>query len=223
VPIPSDFLVTVAQLSRFGLPSAFLAQFEPRPIDILISTAGALGTMQYEWRWTGEADWSAPVVSDAGATWSSTIEDAFVDLSFSAFSYVASAVYSVNRAGVVTGGAGAPTATRFDLRTNACSAVTSEAMTLMRDAIRSPLLTWGDDARMHAAQMVYAILKRGRGLAPADAAVGDENVFKGEDLGRAFFAAIGKNGRPDNMTDTSVTVDGPMFAAYPSGSDPQGW
>jgi hypothetical protein len=223
VPIPPDLLVTPAQLSRFNVPSAFLAQFEPRPIDVIVSTPGLLGAMAIEWRWSGDASFSAPIFSDSGSSWAVTIEDAFVDLTFAGTSYYyANKSYTVDRNGVVTGGAEL-TAARFDRRLNACSSVTTEAMTLMRDAIRPPLVTWGDDARTHAAAWVYAVLKRGTGAAPVDVAVGDEHVFKGEDLAIKFFTKIGEDGRPDSMTDTSPTVDGPLLPAYPYGDTLRGY
>lgn len=221
-PVPPGLLVQPSQLSRYNVPSSFLEQFAPRLFNIMISTAGALGAMAFQWQYPGDTSWSAPIFSDAGATWAFTLEDTFTDLTFATHAYVLNAVYAVDRNGVVTGGAEL-TAVRFDLRQNACTSVTREAMMLMRDAIHPPLLTWDDDATTHAAAWVYEILKRGRGLAPADAAPGDSNVLTAGDLARKYFALIGEKGKPDSMTDTSTTVDGPLFPVYPSGSDPRGW
>jgi hypothetical protein len=220
--IPPGYLVTAALLSRYNVPSAFLAQFGVRPFSIQISTGGALGTMQFIWQYPGDSAWSAPIVSAAGATWLYTLDDVFADLTFAARTYVLAETYSVDAGGTVTGAAGL-TAARFSLVTNACSAVTAEAMQLMRDAIRPPLLTWGDDAVTHAAAMVYAVLKRGRGLTPDGAGEGDSNLFAAERIARQFFKDIGENGRPDSMTDSSPTSDGPLIAAYPSGDTERGW
>lgn len=220
--IPPGYLVTPAQLSRYNVPSAFLAQFAPRPFSILISLGGTLGTMQFQWQYPGDSAWSESFVSAAGATWPYTLDDTFSDLTFAARTYALNESYTIDAAGTVTGAAGL-TVVRFDLRTTACSAATAEAMTLMRDAIRPPLTTWGDDAVTHAASMAYALLKRGRGATPNGAGDGDTNVFSAETVARAFFSDIGANGKPDSMIDTSPTTDGPLLAAYPSGDDLRGW
>ncbi len=221
--VPPGYLVTPAQLSRYNVPSAFLAQFALRPFSIQITTGGALGVMQFAWQYAGDSAWSAPVVSVAGATWATTVEDTFSDLTFATRTYALGETYTVDSNGVVAGAAGL-TAVRFSLVTNACSAATAEAMTLMRDAVRPPLTTWGDDAVTHAAALVYAILKRGRGATPDTAGGdGDDNVFSAERRSLEFFASIGKSGRPDNMTDTSPTADGPLLAAYPFGDTSRGW
>ncbi len=221
-----DLLVTPAQLSRFNVPSAFLSQFSPRPIEVLISTAGALGVMAIEWRFLGDSEWSAPVISAAGATWAVTIDDAFVDLAFEDGAYVVDTQYAIDTGGTVTPGSGAIanlSAAFFDLRQNSCTAVRDEAMTLCRDALRPPLVSWGDDVRTHAAAMAYAILKRGRGATAQSAGVGDEHIFLAEDAGRKFFEKIGENGKPDTIVDSSATDDGPLFAAYPAGDTSRGW
>jgi hypothetical protein len=223
MPSPPDPLVTPALLSRFGVPSAFLAQFAPRTFNIQIAVPGALGVMQFIWQYPGDSAWSAPIVSVAGTTWAYTLDDTFADLVFGAATYGLGDTYAVDAAGVVTGPSSHITATRFDLRVNACSAATSEALMLMEDSIEPPLLTWGDDARTHTAAWAYAILKRGRGLTPPAAEVGDQNVLDAERVAKEFFRHIGEKGRPDSMTDSSVSVDGPMFAAFPTSDPPRGW
>jgi len=223
---PPDLLVTPAQLSRYNVPSQFLAQFALKSFVLTITVGGDLGVMEFTWLAVGDTGESASVGTAAGATWMKTIDDVFADLTFASGTYVVDSTYTIDENGIVTPSAGGlPTVTcaRFDLRQSACSAATTEAMYLMRDAIRPPLTAWGDDARTHAAALSYAILKRGRGAAPMDAAVGDEHVFRAEDVARKFFEGIGKNGRPDNMTDTSPSHDGPMFAAYPSSDTRRGW
>lgn len=201
----------------------FLSQFEPRPIDILIDTAGALGTMAFSWRWAGDESYSPVITSDAGSTFVYELEEAFCTLTFAAGSFAAAAHARVDRGGTVTGTL-AVTATRYDLRSQACSSVTAEAMTRMRDAVRPPLVSWSDDVRTHAAAMVYAILRRGRGATPAEAGgQGDQNVFLAEDAARLFFDRIGKYGRPDGIVDTPASEDGPLFPAMPMGDDLRGW
>jgi hypothetical protein len=220
--IPPGLLITPAQLSRYNVPSAFLAQFALRTFTIQVIIGGALGTMQVAWQYAGDGALSAPIVSVAGTTWAYTLDDTFADLTFAARTYVLGETYAVDPNGLVTGAVGL-TAARFSRVQSACSSVTAEAMTMMRDAIRPPLTTWGDDAVLHAAQMVYAVLLRGVGATPPGAGVGDENVFLAEKIGREFFQGIGKNGKPDSMTDTSSTADGPLIPAYPSGDEPRGW
>ncbi|MGH8323450.1 MAG: hypothetical protein ACRETD_06580 [Steroidobacteraceae bacterium] len=222
-PVPPGALVTPALLSRFNVPSSFLAQFAPRPYQIQVLVPGVLGTVQFQWQYPGDSAWSAPIVSTAGAAWAFTLDDTFTDLTFAAATYNLNDTYTVDANGAVSGPSANITAARFDLRQNACSAVTAEAMTLMRDAIHPPLLTWGDDATTHAAAWAYEVLKRGRGMAPEDAAVGDANVLTGGELARKYFASIGENGRPDSMTDSSPTVDGPLIPVYPYGDPPRNW
>jgi hypothetical protein len=220
--VPPDYLVTPAQLPRYGVPSAFLAQFLPRPFEVLITTGGALGTMAFAWRFVGDEAYSSPIASGAGSSWVYGIDDAFASLTFAAGSYTVDAVYTVDVAGTVSP-ATLITADVYDLRDTACSSVTTEAMYLMRDAIRPPLTSWGDDARTHAGAMVYAILKRSRGATPEGAGAGDANIFLAEEMGRKFFREIGENGRPDSMTDTSTSSDGPLIPVYPVGDSLRGW
>jgi hypothetical protein len=220
--VPPGYLVTPAQLSRYNVPSTFLAQFALRTFTLQVIAGGALGTMQFAWQYAGDNALSAPIVSVAGATWAYTLDDTFADLTFAARTYVLGETYAVDPNGVVTGAVGL-TAARFSRVQSACSSVTAEALTLMRDAIRPPLTSWGDDAVLHAAQMAYAVLLRGVGATPSGAGVGDDNVFLAEKIGRDFFKSIGEDGKPDNMSDSSSTADGPLIPAYPSGDEPRGW
>lgn len=222
-PVPPWMLVTPAQLSRYNVPSDFLAQFQPRPFQVQIVVAGALGSMAFAWQWLGDSAYSASIYSAAGAPWTWTVDSAFADLTFAAATYGLNDTYIVDTSGHVTGPSGNVSAALWDQRQLACSAVTLEAMQRMRDAIRPPLLTWGDDATTHAAAWVYAILKRGKGATPQGAGAGDENIFLAEKSAQNFFSSIGAGGKPDSMTDTSTTTDGPLFAAYPSGDTPREW
>jgi hypothetical protein len=225
-PVPPGLLVQPAQLSRYNVPSAFLAQFDAKPFLLEVLVGGALGALQLQWQYPGDTGWSAPIVSTAGASWAYTLDDTFADLTFAAGTYRAGDQYLVDAAGnVVPQGsalAGLISAARFDLRANACSAITSEALMLMADAITPPLLSWGDDVTMHAAEWVYERLKRGRGMAPSGAAAGDASVATEGFEARKFFAAIGENGRPSTMTDSSAPSDGPI-ALLPYGDCRRGW
>lgn len=223
--VPPDLLIKPSELSRFGVPSAFLAQFAARPILLTITTAGTLGTMQFVWQFVGDSQQSAPIVSSSGTTWVYTIDDNYVDVTFPSGTYLINATYSIDTNGNVTNTGGGPTVTAafFDLRQNACSSVTTEAMYRMRDAIRPPLLTFGDDTRTHAAAWVFAKLKRAKGATPEGAGTGDENVFTAEKLAIEFFDKIGEDGKPDSMTDTSTSDDGPLIPMYPTGDSPRGW
>jgi hypothetical protein len=219
---PPDNLVEPSVLTRFGVPGSFLAQFAPRSFQVVIEVSGTLGTMAISWRQSSTEVGSDPVISTTGATWTIAIDDFNADLTFAAGSYTATTVYTIDEAGNVTGGSGL-TASRFDLRVNACSSVTTEALALMQDAVRQPLTAWGDDTRSHAAAMVYAWLKRSKGATAIGAGMGDENVFLAEDIGRKFFIGIGQRGKPPSISDTSTSSDGPMFAAYPTSDEPRGW
>lgn len=224
---PPDPLVTVAELPRYGVPASFLEQFRPRTIEVKIETAGALGTMRIVWRPKGTDDYTNdPIPSDPGATWEFTIEDAFASLTFAAGSYVDETVYTIAVDGTVTNGAGAiagVTAERFDMRSIAVLAATSEAHKLMADGITPPLTAWGDDVKMHAAGIAYEHLKFGRGFTANGAGVGDENVVLRAQNGRRFFADIGASGLPPHgITDSAPSEDGPIMH-YPTGDTLEGW
>lgn len=222
-PVPPGLLVTPVQLSRYGVPSDFLSQFQPRPFTLQITAAGALGAMAFAWQYPGDPSLSVPMFSTAGATWQTTVDGAFADLTFAAATYGLGDTYTVDTAGHVSGPSGNIVASLWDQRQVMCSAVTTEAMSRMRDAIHPPLMAWGDDATRHAAAWVYALLKRSKGATPTGAGSGDENIFTDEKAAQDFFDTIGAEGRPDSMTDTSATTDGPLFSAYPTGDTPRDW
>lgn len=227
-PVPPGLLITPALLSRYNVPSDFLAQFAARPFQLQITTGGVLGVMAFAWQFVGDDSYSSPIGSSAITPWPYTIDSAFADLTFAAGTYVQSSTYLVDALGNVTLGTGSPiaglSASLWDRRQTACSAASAEAMKLMRDAIRPPLMSWGDDATTHAAAMAYALLKRGVGATPPGAGDGDANIFTGETLARAFFEAIGRGGKPDDMIDNSPSLDGPLLPAYPRGAGTlRGW
>lgn len=213
-------LVAPEALAQYGVPPAFLGQFQPRAINLLILTGGAFGAMSFQWKYINETQYSADVYFPSPVTtpWTWALDEAFVSLTFTPQSYTQGTVYTIDEGGNVTGGAGIR-ATTYDLRANACDAVTSEALLLMRNAVTPPLVVWGPSVSSHAAAMAYAWLKRARGSTAQTAGEGDANIYAAEAVARDFFMLIGKQGKPDDMVDSSVTTDGPMFSAYPSGGD----
>lgn len=224
---PTDPLVTVAELPRYGVPSAFVEQFRPRRIQVKIYTGGALGTMAYVWRPVGEDDYTnTEVTSDPGSTWESTIEAAFCTLTFAAGTYVVNTTYTVAVDGTVTDGVGAisgVTATRFDLRSTAVSAATNEALALMRDGVTLPLTAWGDDVKMHCASLAHEHLKASKGFTANQAGAGDENAIARALAARRYFADIGQSGIiPPGITDSATAADGPIFGTITS-DDARGW
>lgn len=227
---PPDPIVEPIELSQWGVPGPFLAQFRPLPMQVQIATPGALGVMAFVFRLVGETNWSnTPIVSTAGSSWLWTIDDqrnVYANLTFAPGSYVASSTYLVDAGGVVTPDNTAIaglSATRFDMRANGSKVVTDEVLKLVRNAITPPLLLWDTAARRHAAAMVYAFLKRSKGATAQGAGVGDENVFDAERHAYAYFLDIGENGRPDSWVDTSASTDGPLLGAYPESEPPRGW
>lgn len=226
-PVPPGLLVQPAQLSRYNVPPDFLAQFKLRPFLLQVTTPGALGTMQFAWQYPGDGAWSELHVSTAGPSWTETLDLTFTDLTFGAGAYVGGDTYMVDSAGAVipqgSAQAGLISAARYDQLAITCSAVTAEALQKMADAITQPLLSWDDDATMHAAAWVYEWLKYGKGISPEKAAAGDASVITSGQTARKYFEDIGAGGKPASMTDSSVSVDGPLLSAYPSGDCPRRW
>lgn len=227
---PPDYLVTPDELPRYGVPSSFLDQFRVRTVEVRVEVGGALGTMQIVWRAKGEDEWSnTPIASDSAASWVVSIEEAYATLTLAAGTYVGNTTYTVSTAGGVVNGAGAYaglTASRYDLRTTACSAATNEAFALMRDGVIPPLTAWGDDVRMHTAALVYEHLKFAKGFTAAGAGVGDENVILRAQNARRYFADIGSSGiSPPGIVDSAPSADGPIMH-YPTEGDStnlRGW
>jgi len=223
---PPDLIVTVEELPRFNVPADFLAQFEPVSFEIEIQTPGVLGTMTFAWRKLGEENWSQYYKSISAATWTKTIGDVFSSLTFAARAYpgyLTSDTFIVDENGTVTGTGTGLTVSRYSLPLQTCQAVTSEVMNLLRNAVKPPMLTWGDDFRQHAADWVHAILRRGRGMSSTDTGMGDDNVLKAEEAAQKFFWRVGQGGKPDNVTDSSPSADGPMIQAYPVSRCLRGW
>lgn len=219
-------LVSIAELPQFGLPWDFLDQFRPVPIDVKVSTAGALGTMAIQWRKVGDTDYSAPVTSDSAAPWSYEIRGLFAVLSFPAGVYVLAAVYRVSVAGVVTNTGGGPvvTATRYDPLQTAVQAATDAAIEWMAPNVVAPLLSWGASTKRRTAEVVKYYLKSDVGLAPAGAQVGDENVRARYLDAERDFRAIGASAKkPADLVDSSPSAMGGGVFAEADSEPLRGW
>jgi hypothetical protein len=221
VACPPDPIVEPAQLTRFNVPSDFVAQFRKRPFQVQIAVGGVLGAMAFAWRFVGDEAWSATEYSSGGASWAVTVDDVCADLTFAAATYVADTVYTIDANGTVSGGAGL-TASLFDKLAKTCGSVTTEILMRVQDAATQPLQSWGDDWRQQAANMVYAALKRGKGASPKGLGAGDDHIFLAEDAARRFFDKIGENGLPASVVDSSADTDGPMMR-YPTSDEPRGF
>lgn len=78
-----------------------------RVIDVLCSTAGALGTAAFRFRVGGSSSsYGAPVTSVAGASWTYLVPGTFCKLTFDAAAYVDTKTCNVAVNGTVTPGAG---------------------------------------------------------------------------------------------------------------------
>lgn len=223
------YLVPIAELPRCGITSSLLDQFEPRPIEILITAAGPLGTMKLQWRLLGDADWSAEIASSPLASWVLTLDEAFAILTFAAGTYVANSTYVVNELGVVTLGGGALaalTAERYDARETESQATTDLCLGWMKPAVVPPLVSWGADIRGQYAFVLRGRLKRRLGLSSQQASVADENIIATEEKAEAWFKAVGAGDvEPVDLVDSSD--DGAPGSAteflQPISDDPIGW
>jgi hypothetical protein len=223
--MPHPYLVPVAELPRYGIEWSFLEQFRPRPIEILISTAGALGTMRFKWRLVGDTNFSAEIPSSAAAPWVFALDEAFAVLTFGAGGYVLDSTYVISEAGGVTTGGGAIntlTASRYDRREAESQVTTDLCIGWMQPAITPPLVSWGADVKGQYALVLRGRLKRGAGLAPSAAAVGDENVIASEEKAEAWFKAVGAGEiEPQDLVDSSS--DGETMLVMPISDEPVGW
>jgi hypothetical protein len=205
--MPHAYLVPIAELPRYAITSAFLDQFEPRPIEILITAGGALGTMKLQWRLLGDADWSIEIASSPLTSWVLTLDEAFAILTFAAGSYVANSTYVVNELGAVTvagGGISTLTAARYDVRETESQATTDLCLGWMKPAVVPPLVSWGADIRGQYAFVLRGRLKRRLGLSSQQASVADENILLSEEKAEAWFKAVGAEEiEPVDLVDSS--------------------
>jgi hypothetical protein len=224
-------LVAFDELEQYGATAAFLDQFVPGTVELQVTTAGALGTMQFAWRRRGETSWNAPILSDAGATWAKRISPAFVDLVFVDGAYVVPATdvpsYLVSTSGAVTpvGTAiSAVTATRWDVRQTTGQAATDKALSRMAPKVVPPLSAWGSDLKAAAAALWIYELKTLVGMSPGNAGTGDENVRLRALDAEDWLRGVGRGDvKPQNLVDSSSGGKGGGLLVYPVSNPPRGW
>lgn len=221
------YLVEVVQLPRYGMPWEFLRQFAPRPLEVKISTAGALGTMRMKWRDVGRVDYSEIVVSDSAAPWTYEIGEASATVVFAAGAYVADSTYTIAEGGTVTvggGGISTVTATRYNLVDLKSQAATDLALGWMRPRVVPPLTAWGSDVRENYVAVLHYLLKSAVGLAPLTGQPGDENIRQRFLDAEAWFKSVGRGDVPlQDLTDSSAGGLGGGLLAVPMSDDARGW
>jgi hypothetical protein len=221
-------LIDAADLLRFGGTSDFLEQFRARPLLILIDGAGVLGVMSFQWKRQGEDNYSATIYSEAGAAWSYTLPDpAHATLTFAAGAYVANTAYTVDSHGAVTPGVGAfvgLTATRLDLIADACLSATKKAATWMQPRVVSPVISIGEDIKQWIADIAKYGLRSRNGLTPPGAGAGDDNDrLRAVDAEKNLKLIGQSTDRPQDLIDSSGSLEGAGLPAYPTGGDLRGW
>jgi hypothetical protein len=225
VPTPLVYLVDpLTELEQYGLSYEFLQQFEPRPIEVQITTGGALGAMQIAWRFQGTQNYSDPLKSTAAGSWAPRLSDVYADAVFPAGTYVVDSVYVIDAAGAVTtpGGSPAITASRFDLRKTATKAASDEAIARM--SLEPPVYAVGDDVRGAVGRIAAYELKSIKGLAPTGAAIGDENLLVRATQAREYLDLIGQDKieSPGLIDSSDVAAD--TSNLFATDSDPErGW
>jgi len=221
-------LITRAELLAFGLDSDFLGQFDVVPIEVKISTAGALGTMEIEWRNAGETDWSPAVRSSVRAPWVySPKPRSYAILTFAAGTYVASSIYTVDEAGTVTRSGGAidtVTAERFDIVERAIDTVTARVVGKMQPRKETPITAWGADVKQAAFAWVRYLLKDAVGFAPSPASIGDMQIVEEKDNAIRFIDRIGSGAEsPPDLVDSSAAGTGNGLKVRVSSDSLRGW
>jgi len=221
------YLIPVAELPQY-IPGSFLEQFRVRPVEVKISTAGALGIMAFVWRPLGEANYSAPITSSPLSSWTYDLEGAFAIIIFGVGTYVLNSVYTIDEQGAVTRTGGAidtVTSTRYDLREKKGQAATDMCLGWMEPAVRPPLTSWGADVKEHYAAVLHYLLKSHVGMAPTEAAVGDANLRLRFEDAREWFQRIGKDrGEAQDLVDSSTDLRvGDTLLLPVSSAEPVGW
>jgi hypothetical protein len=229
--LPSNqpqFLVP-ADLLRYGMSSDFLAQFQLRPLTVQIVAGGGLGAMSWQWQQAGDSAFSALFPSEAAPPWAWSLTDpGFGILTFATGTYNANDVYNVSTAGVVTGGSGGGigliSASRFDVRQDACIWAISTAITWMTPRVVAPVLSVGPQIFGWIADLAIFKLRSRQGLAPPGAAVADDQVRLNYEIAEKNLKLIGESqDRPPDLVDSSQGNAGAGFAAYPIGDTLRGW
>ena len=226
-PVQTPFL-TSAELPLY-IRGNVLAQFTPGPRTIGVSTAGALGTRAVQWRRADDedADLSDPVVSGSVGPWIWNLPDVFAALTFPAQSWTAGS-YTVATDGTVTtngdGSTAGLTAVRFDVVASALQSSTNLAAGWMKDAVVLPVTAWGEDVKRQCAALVHYELKTFLGMAPTNAAAGDEHVILRYDEAKKWFLAIGRgeDTSPDLVDSSNNNAGGTIVVDFDSAT-PVGW
>jgi hypothetical protein len=226
MPTPLVYLVDpLTELEQFGLSYEFLDQFVPRPVEVEVIVGGALGVAQFAWRNQGAPDYGNPRQSQAAAPWQTRLSDVFADVTFTAGTYVANEVYTIDEIGNVThtGTGPAITAARFDQRLAITKAVSLEALSRMAPNVTPPVYAVGDEIKLKVAAIVAYELKSTKGLAPLPTEVGDNNLLVRAKEARDYLDAIGDSDQtPQGVVDsTPTTQTDDLFAAV--SDDPRDW
>jgi hypothetical protein len=222
-------LIFPADLYRLGGSSDFLDQFRPRPLQVQIVAGGAIGTMTWQWQQVGDTAYSAVISSETPAPFAFPLSDpGYGVLTFATGTYVANDVYNISSSGVVTGGSGTGvgllSATRFDVRQDACVEVVSIGVTWLQPRCVPPITQVGPQIQGWFADLVMYRLRSRQGLTPAGAGAGDDNVRMRADTAQKELQRIGgSEDRPPDIVDSSQGNLGLGFAAYPIGDPLRGW
>lgn len=92
-------------------------------------------------------------------------------------------------------------------------AVTDEALGYMAPAVVPPLTAWGSDIKQKVADLLMYELKSWLGLAPQEAAVGDENIILRAQAARDWLKSVGLGQvTPQDVEDASQSGGAGMYA-----------
>lgn len=221
-------LITRRDILNHAAGSDVVNWFKLRPVEVQILTGGALGTMIVQWRYLGGDTWTGNEGSNAGATWEWEIPDpAFATITFPAATYVAAQAWTIAVNGTVTpqGATPAgPTATRDDVVTKTCEAVTSDIVTWCQPRVVPPILSLGEGQKGWGARIANYRLKSRQGLTPSQAGTGDENLRALALDAEENFKGIGESAmRPPDIIDSSTSNLGAGLSALPISDTSRGW
>lgn len=222
-------LILPTDLPRYGMSSDFLSQFAVRPLTVQIVAGGALGAMTFQWQRQGDPAFSAVINSEAAPPWVSGLDDpGFAILTFAAGTYNANDSYTISSQGVVTGGSGSGigliSATRFDVRQDACVEAVSLTVTWLQPRCVPPVLSVGSQIQGWMGDLVSYRLRSRQGMTPPDAGAGDDNVRLRAVNAQTELQKIGAStDRPPDIVDGSAGDLGAGFPAQPVGDPLRGF
>lgn len=222
-------LIQPSDLPRFSMSSDFLSQFAVRPLSVQIVAGGALGVMTWQWQRAGDANWSEAIASESPAPWQYSPNDpAFAILTFAAGTYNQGDVYNVSSSGIVTGGSGGGvgllTATRFDVRNDACIEITSLTVTWLQPRCVPPIVSVGPQIQGWMGDLISYRLRSRQGMTPSGAGAGDDNARARAEKAETEIKAIGASkDRPPDIVDSSADDTGAGFPAQPVGDSLRGF